>query len=531
MQIPKTVLTALGVSDANADKHLDALNAAMGQHAINTPLRVSHFLAQVVHESGHMKATVENLNYSPEGLLRLFPKYFKTPDLANAYARKPEKIANRVYGGRMGNGNEASGDGYRYRGRGLIQLTGKSNYQAFSQWIGEDLVANPNLVAERLAAHSAVFYWDTNGLNTLADTDDLAAVTRRINGGLIGFADRRLLLEKAKRALSSLPIDPANAAPSFAPTHRVSPPKLNLRRTPGVAASNLIASLAQGTPVEVLDTAGMAGWTGVRVVLNGVLRQGFVSAEFLEPLPRARGARALEPTTAAAPVETIPPAYLPRELAEVSRTHSGRRAFPLGEASRPRLSAKTPEARAKQLLAMIAWLDCENREHQRYQPRQGTNYCTTYAADHCYLAGAYLPQVWWTRTALMQMARGQEVEVSYDHSVRELSANALYDWFNDQGTGFGWHQEVNLISLQEAANAGEVCVIVARNRDINRPGHVTLVVPEHPDYVARRDASGDVLRPVESQAGSRNRRFAVPRSAWWLGSRFECHAFWRHPLA
>lgn len=529
MQIHKTVLTAMGVSDANAGKHLDALNAAMGAHGIDTSLRICHFLAQVVHESGHMQATVENLNYSAEGLLRVFPKYFKTRDQAAAFARKPEKIANRVYGGRMGNGNEASGDGFRYRGRGLIQLTGKSNYRAFSQWIGEDLVANPDPVADRLAAHSAVFYWDTNGLNALADTDNLAAVTRRINGGLIGFADRRLLLGKAKRALGALQADATEPVAGFAASHRVSPPKLNLRRTPEVSPTNLIASLAQGTPVEALANAQAQGWVEVRVRLNGVLRQGFVSAQFLEPLPRARG-RAFVPSEAALVSVAVPPAYLPRERRDVTRAHAGARAFPLGEAGRPKLTAKTPEARAKQLLDMIAWLDCEDAHHLRYRARSGAGDALTYAADYAYLAGVYLPQVWWTSAALTQMAQGQTVEANYDGSVRELGVNALYDWFNDQGTGFGWHPEIDPISVQEAANAGEVCLIVTRNRDPNRPGQVSLVVPEHPGCMARRDASGDVLRPVESRASGKNRRFVVPRGAWWLGSQYDSYAFWRHPL-
>jgi predicted chitinase len=529
MQITTKVLTALGVSDANAARHIDALNTAMGRHDINTPLRVSHFLAQVVHESAHMKATVENLNYSAEGLLRVFPKYFKTAGQASVYARKPEKIANRVYGGRMGNGDEASGDGYRYRGRGLIQLTGKTNYKAFSNWIGEDLVANPDAVADRLAAHSAVFYWATNGLNALADTDNLAAVTKRINGGLIGFADRRLLLEKAKRALSTLQTDTAGTPAALTPSHRVTPPNLNLRRTPGVSPGNLIAALAQGTQVEALAGTQAQGWTQVRVLLNGVLRQGFVSSQYLEPLPRARG-RALAGAEAPSPALALPPAYLPQECRDVARSGAGRRAYPLGEAGRPRVSAKTPAGRAGQLLDLVAWLDCENPQHLRYQARSGAGDAMTYAADYAYLAGAYLPQVWWTRGALARMAQGEGVPVSYDDSVRELPANGLYDWLNDQGTGFGWHQEIDLISLQEAANAGEVCVIVARNRDPNGPGQVSLVIPEHPGCAARRDAAGDVLRPAESTAGGKNHRCAVPRTAWWLGSRYSAYAFWRHPL-
>ncbi|MGE5155497.1 MAG: glycoside hydrolase family 19 protein, partial [Bdellovibrio bacteriovorus] len=141
MQITKGVLTQLGVSPGNADRYLDDLNAAMGGHGIATLRRIAHFLAQVAHESMRLKTVSENLNYSADRLLQVFPRYFRDPALLASYARRPERIANRVYANRMGNGGEASGDGYRFRGRGLIQLTGKNNYQAFSRWIDEDCVA------------------------------------------------------------------------------------------------------------------------------------------------------------------------------------------------------------------------------------------------------------------------------------------------------------------------------------------------------------------------------------------------------
>lgn len=200
MQIDRGLLTDVGVSPANGDRFVGPLNNAMSKHGIDTPLRIAHVLAQVVHESAHMTAVSENLSYSAEGPLKTFPKYFKTRDQANVYARQKEKIANRVYGGRMGNGDESSGDGFRYRGRGLVQLTGKANYQAFSKWCGVDCVTNPDLVAEQFAAHSAVFYCGVNKLNALADTDDLKAITMRVNGGLKGFAERRSLLGEGQGA-------------------------------------------------------------------------------------------------------------------------------------------------------------------------------------------------------------------------------------------------------------------------------------------------------------------------------------------
>ena len=148
MRIKEHLLIGIGVTKARTDKFLPDLNDALSEHQIDTPLRIAHFFAQVLHESGRMKYVEENLNYSEQALFRVFRKYF-TPSQAKVYARKPEMIGSRVYAGRMGNGDEASRDGYSYRGRGLIQLTGKNNYRKFSQWIGEDVVAQPDFVASK----------------------------------------------------------------------------------------------------------------------------------------------------------------------------------------------------------------------------------------------------------------------------------------------------------------------------------------------------------------------------------------------
>jgi len=165
----------------------------MEKFAINSPLRLAHFLAQCGHESGGFKAVQENLNYSADGLKKIFPKYFPG-NLAESYARNPEKIASKVYGGRMGNGNEASKDGFKFRGRGYIQLTGKSNYTNFAKFIGEDTVSNPDLVATKYPLASAAFFFDSNKLWSICDkgADDatVTAVTKRVNGGTIGLPDR-----------------------------------------------------------------------------------------------------------------------------------------------------------------------------------------------------------------------------------------------------------------------------------------------------------------------------------------------------
>jgi putative chitinase len=160
---------------------------------ITNVLRLAHFLAQCGHESGGFKAVSENLNYSADGLKKIFPKYFPG-NLNESYSRQPEKIANRVYSSRMGNGDEASGEGFKFRGRGYIQLTGKSNYASFDKMVEENIVENPDLVATKYPLASAGFFFDSNKLWSICDkgADDatVTAVTKRVNGGTIGLADR-----------------------------------------------------------------------------------------------------------------------------------------------------------------------------------------------------------------------------------------------------------------------------------------------------------------------------------------------------
>jgi putative chitinase len=161
---------------------------------INTPLRLAHFLAQCGHESGGFRLAKENLNYSAKGLVGTFNKYFKTEADAKPYERQPVKIANRVYGGRMGNGPESSGDGSKFCGRGYIQLTGKDNYTSFGKSINEDVCSNPEKIATDYALLSAAWFFNKNGLHKMADggagVDTVKAITKRVNGGYIGIDDR-----------------------------------------------------------------------------------------------------------------------------------------------------------------------------------------------------------------------------------------------------------------------------------------------------------------------------------------------------
>ena len=185
-----------------------ALIDQMPANGIDTPLRAAHFLAQVAHESGGFKFKLENLNYSFPLLLKTFPKYF-TAGIVESFHRQPEKIANRIYANRMGNGDETSGDGWKFRGRGYMQLTGKNNYKQFSQDIkNNEVYDNPDIVAnDEYAALSSIWFWNKNSLNKIADTDNLRddktliKITSRVNGGTNGVADRLERFNNYKKIL------------------------------------------------------------------------------------------------------------------------------------------------------------------------------------------------------------------------------------------------------------------------------------------------------------------------------------------
>jgi len=195
----RDLLIKMGATAPNATKFAGALEEAMKEFSINTPKRVAMFVAQLMHESGKLAFVTENLNYKAESLNAVFPKYFKNAGRdANQYARQPEKIANVVYASRMGNGDSASGEGWKFRGRGLIQLTGKENYTKCGAGLGKDLITDPSyLESAEGAARSAAWFWHKNGLNALADSGDIVACTKRINGGTIGLEDRKKHYQEA----------------------------------------------------------------------------------------------------------------------------------------------------------------------------------------------------------------------------------------------------------------------------------------------------------------------------------------------
>jgi len=192
MLITETLLRTVTTPQL-ADKWCSALSETCERFSINSPYRIAGFISNVAHESSGFKVVTENLNYSAQRLMVVFKKYFPTEELAQSYAMQPEKIANRVYANRMGNGDEASGQGYFYRGRGLIQLTGKNNFLEYSLSCDNEAYQRPDIVTEdRYAAEAAGWFWDRNNLNALADAQDVGGMCRRINGGYNGLDDRQM---------------------------------------------------------------------------------------------------------------------------------------------------------------------------------------------------------------------------------------------------------------------------------------------------------------------------------------------------
>lgn len=196
MAITKEQLNKVGLTNIDVNE----VNKMLSIYNINTRDRLASFFAQCSHESGGFKYKEENLNYSADALNKVFPKYFKNAGVdANAYAKQPEKIANRVYADRMGNGNEASGDGYKFRGRGYIQLTGKNNYTNFANDIRKSIDETITYLTTEIGAlESALWFWDKNKLNSYADKDDITGMTKVINGGTNGLSDRKELYDKFK---------------------------------------------------------------------------------------------------------------------------------------------------------------------------------------------------------------------------------------------------------------------------------------------------------------------------------------------
>lgn len=312
---------------------------------------------------------------------------------------------------------------------------------------------------------------------------------------------------------------------------------LNLRAQPAISApnrnANVRANLPDGQLVRAITGVPRKGFLEVETTLAGAHLTGFVATQFLKPAPAP--AVMPEPLTPAPqmPTSGVVAAIMPRKAGTLTRRSAPADAHSLNEAEQPTRRGTTPAELCAELAAIIDWLAVDKKAHQRYQPissgpRAGATFCNIYAHDYCTLAGAYLPRVWWTPRAIEQLALGHAVEPRYGDTLEEMRANGLFRWLRDFGARFGWRQTGTLSKLQQAANMGGIALIVARRTHDGAAGHIAMVVPEIQEAAARRDAAGEVIAPLQSQAGTVNFRHGTGKLDWWRGAQFAESAFWIH---
>lgn len=307
--------------------------------------------------------------------------------------------------------------------------------------------------------------------------------------------------------------------------------RLNVRREPvippGDRLANVIAKLPAGQVVQAVTGSRENGFLEVETSLNGALIRGFVSTDFLDPAPGVAAVPVVTPALAP-PATGITAVFMPRKATTVTKRTGLANAHSLNESGQPGRSGETAERRRAELAAILDWLAVDAASHQRYQPRNGLTFCNIYAHDYCHLAGCYLPRVWWTGAAIRALAQGRSVQPLIGSTIDEQRANDLFRWLRDFGVGFGWRQTGTPTKLQTEVNQGAIGLIVARRVVEGRSGHIVAVVPETVDHRAGRDTAGEVLRPLQSQAGVRNFRYGTGTPGWWRDARFAEFAFWLH---
>jgi hypothetical protein len=307
------------------------------------------------------------------------------------------------------------------------------------------------------------------------------------------------------------------------------------------AQANVVANLPDGHPVRVLSKIAENGFLEIETSLSGALIRGFCSKSFLVSAPDNSLIEVVEPSSRTGNIETlsapltgltetseIPAVFMPRKSGVVTRRTDPADAHSLNEANQPTRKGATADELRGSLAIIIQWLAVDEDTHLRYQPHDGLTFCNIYAHDFCFLAGAYMPRCWWTTPALLKLAAGQQIQPLIGDTIREMRANDLFRWLRDFGPGFGWRQTGTLTTLQSEVNQGAIGIIVARRNEDGRSGHIVVVVPETSEETARRDATGNVIAPLQSQAGSRNFQYGRGTANWWNGEQFAEFAFWIH---
>lgn len=288
--------------------------------------------------------------------------------------------------------------------------------------------------------------------------------------------------------------------------------ELNLRQSPDVANANRIAVLPQGHVVEIVERTNQ-DWCYVKTTVSSSEVWGFVATRYLARADSAARVRSAELRV-----------HMPVRP-HSRRNVDGARAYPLSEAAMPSRTGTTGAERVRELNEIVDWINVETA--LRHLPKAGITYCNIYAYDYVYLAGAYLPRVWWVPHALSEVLAGRAQPVLYGTTVRELRANDLFDWLQDFGSQLGWRRVLDLSAAQNAANDGAIVILCAQRVAREQPGHINVIVPEGNGSYALRNAQGQLTAPLQSQAGGTNfKRRAQPN--WWRQAKFRAYSIWVH---
>ena len=325
----------------------------------------------------------------------------------------------------------------------------------------------------------------------------------------------------------------APLATATGPSFRVetSTTTLRLRAEPKISVppeANVRANLPDGHIVRSFTGTPKGGFIEVEATLGGTVFRGFASARFLVQIAAPAAAAAIAAAAPALATATLPQARLTQAPGAITKRSANATAHSLNEPNMPGRHASDPAALRAELGAILDYLAPDRMAHKRYWPRDGLTFCNIYVHDYCTLAGAYLPRVWWTQPALLKLAAGQAVTAKIGNTVDEVRANDIFRWLRDFGPDFGWSRATSVTALQDHANLGGVSLIVARRKEDGRSGHIVAVVPETADDEAKRDATGTVTSPLQSQAGTVNFRYGLSSPNWWKDTRFAESAFWAH---
>lgn len=311
---------------------------------------------------------------------------------------------------------------------------------------------------------------------------------------------------------------------------KVTATALNIRSSPEVKPETKLAVLPNGHEVKAVTLSEKEGWVQVATELDGNTINGHVSMKYLA----AEDDHKKQPTS-----KQVEAVHFYGGDRDVSRHYpertedpdqrdypGGRRPCPLNEEGRPTRNPEASKAeKVNALKKIIEWLDVENSG--RYDQTSGNTYCNVYAYDYCYLANVYLPRVWWKEKALLALNNGKSVSPRYGETVHEMNANSLFDWLREWGPEFGWQRigTQDLNNLQQGANAGKVGIICGKHQDPESSGHITVVAPEDEEHTAMREG-GNVIKPLQSQAGRNNEKYTV--SNWWQMDYLAGFGFWLH---